>query len=139
MNNETVQLEIAKERSKIAQMANRITMKFDKKIVDVDIAKQWQWVAPSVESIECALNDSDCTVINVRFGPGGIVRRHRHDRQEEIFVVAGEIHDTISGVTTKQGDRYIIPKDTSHEIVSDYARLTVVFRPPFPKVEIETQ
>lgn len=139
MTSKEVEKYICEEHSKIATMASRITMRYEHRNVDIDIQSVWQYIAPSVESIECALNDTDCTVINVKFSNGGVIRKHKHDRQEEIFVVAGKIYDSVSGVTTEQGERYIIPKNTSHEIISDFARLTVVFRPPFPKVEVENE
>ena len=127
--------ELIKAHDRIAMMANRVTMQFEKRTVDVDVEKVWRTIAPSVESIECALNGDDCTVLNVFFRQGGIIEKHKHDRQEEIFVVAGKIYDSINDVLITQGDRYIIPAHTYHQIESDYARLTVVFRPPFPVVE----
>ena len=130
----SIQKRLWEEHDKIAQMANRVTMQYEKKVVELDIAKEWQWIAPSVESIECALNGEDCTVLNVRFSHGGVIGKHRHDRQEEIFVVSGRIYDSVNDVTVEEGDRYIIPANMPHQIESDYARLTVVFRPPFPRV-----
>lgn len=130
----SIEKRLWEEHNKIAQMANRVSMQYEKKVVDLYIAKEWQNIAPSVESIECALNGDDCTVLNVRFGEGGVIGKHKHDRQEEIFVVAGEIYDSVNDVTVTQGDRYIIPANMQHQIESDYARLTVVFRPPFPRV-----
>lgn len=127
--------ELQEAHDRIAKLANRITMQFDKKTINVDVEKVWQTIAPSVESIECALNGDDCTVLNVFFREGGIIEKHKHDRQEEIFVVAGEIYDSVNDVQITQGDRYIIPANTYHQIESDYARLTVVFRPPFPVVQ----
>lgn len=130
-----VEKEIKKVRAQIARMANRVSMEVDRRVIDIDIEKEWKHIAPSVDAIECVLNGDDCTVLNVRFDRGGIISKHRHDRQEEIFVVSGRIYDSVNDVTVEEGDRYIIPANTPHQIESDYARLTVVFRPPYPRVE----
>lgn len=136
MTNRDLETNIYQEHQRIAKMADKVTIQFEKHNVNVNVVSQWQYIADHVESIECALNDDNCTVINVRFGKGGLMKKHKYDRIEEIFVVAGKIYDTISGITTTQGNTYIVPKDTYHEIKSDFARLTVVFRPPLPKSEI---
>ena len=121
--------------SEIARLANRIEMKYASGEVEIqEIIKEWKYIAPTVESIECALNGPDCTVLNVKFHKGGELPRHAHEHnQEEIFVVAGQIYDAENDVTIREGDKYVIPKGTWHHIFSDYARLTVVFRPAFPK------
>lgn len=97
------------------------------------VGNNWENIAPSVHSIECALDGNSCTVINVTFYEGGYLKPHSHDREETIFVVDGEIEDLIANKTIKTGETYVIPANVEHEIKSDYAKLTVVFRPPFPR------
>lgn len=133
----TLKEQLFDEHREITRMANRVVMQGGMQTFNLDITNKWTEVAPSVESIECALNGPDCTVLNVRFGKGGVIPKHKHDRLEEIFVVSGEIYDSVNDVRVTQGDRYIIPKDTPHQIESDNARLTVVFRPPFDRVHID--
>jgi quercetin dioxygenase-like cupin family protein len=126
--------DLKKVRSEISKMANRVTHVFDKQLVDFNITEEWRSIAGNVNAIECVLNSPECTVINMVFDNGGFIPRHKHNRQEEIFVVSGEIHDSINDVHITQGGVYIIPPNKPHEIRSDKAKLTVVFRPPFPKV-----
>lgn len=136
MKHTLTEKKIDKVHTEIAKLANRIVMRVDHEFVNVDITKEWQTIAPSVDSIECALNGDDCTVLNVRFDKGGIIKKHSHTNKETIFVISGEIYDTISKITTKEGQSYVIPENQEHEIVSDYAKLAVVFKPPFLKVQI---
>lgn len=138
--------ELQKAHDRIAQFASRVVMHYEDESVDLDITDKWQNIAPSVESIQCALNGQDCTVLNVTFSEGGVIDKHTHDRQEHIFVVAGSltidmypINDPDADPETyhiNEGTRFIIPKDTPHRVYSDYAKLTVVFRPPFMRVSI---
>ena len=136
MKENSISTQLMQEHNKIAQMANRIEMRFDKKIVHHDIVRVWQTIAPSVDSIECALNGDDCTVLNVKFEEGGKIGKHSHSNEEIIFVAKGQIHDNCTGITTNENQTYVIPPNRPHEIVSDYAKCTVVFKPPFPRVEI---
>lgn len=136
------ELKLAHER--IAMLANRVTMRYENHNEDVDIAKKWESIAPSVESIECALNGKDCTVLNVSFSEGGFIDKHTHDRQEHIFVVSGSLTVNMYShpeadpevYQVQEGNRFIIPKYTIHSVRSNYAKLTVVFRPAFPVVEV---
>lgn len=139
MKDNSVSTQLTREHNKIAKMAVRIEMRFEEKIVHHDIVKVWKKIAHSVDSIECALNGDDCTVLNVVFEKGGKIGKHHHSNKEVIFVAKGQIHDNCNGITTNENETYVILPNRPHEIVSDYAKCTVVFKPPFPRVEIKNE
>jgi len=92
MKESSVERKIAQVQDEIFAMANRIVMKYSEHTELVDVSKKWKEIAPSVDSIECALNGDDCTVLNVRFGKGGRIDFHVHPENDEtIFVYAGEV------------------------------------------------
>lgn len=133
------QKQIQQHRGEIKEMASRIKMRYEQnREQDVDIGTKWIDIAPNVQSIRCSLSGKNCTVINVRFGEGGRIQRHEHPlRREDIYVIDGEIRDTVNNVVVKQGDHYVIPAGLPHEIVSDYALLTITFRPAYPEIELQ--
>lgn len=103
-----------------------------------EVGTEWTEMFPNVHSILCSLSSENITVLNSKIEKGGHIPAHFHlDRDEHIFVVDGQITDTISQITTIAGNSYIIPKGTLHEIVSDYALLTVSFKPPYEDFEVE--
>lgn len=135
--NSRVKEELTKVRKQISEMANRVTVTFDDEPVSINVTNDWYELAPSVSIIECSLNDaSDCTILNVQFREGGVIKKHRHSRQEDIFVVSGSLHDYVNGIEIPEGTVYSIPPNKPHGFKSNNAKLTVVFRPPYPKVKI---
>jgi quercetin dioxygenase-like cupin family protein len=133
MNYKTLNDAVNAKRQEITTIVNRIVMMSDK---NVDVSNEWTWVTPSISTIECPLNSDECTVINVRFEEGGYLKSHKHSRQEEIFVVTGEIYDPVNDVRVSQGESYTIPPNKEHALQSDNARIMVVYRPPFHRVRV---
>ena len=99
-----------------------------------ELGDNWQEQANNVHIIRCSLDGKDCTVVNVIFKNGAYMAEHDHDRQEMVFVVAGQITEIVSGRVLKEGDSMTIPANQRHGWRSDYAKLTVVWKPPYPTV-----
>ena len=99
-----------------------------------ELGDNWQEQANSVHIIRCSLDGKDCTVINVVFKNEGYMAEHDHDRLEMVFVAAGQITEIVSGRVLKEGDSMTIPANQKHGWRSDYAKLTVVWKPPYPTV-----
>jgi len=136
-DDEKTTISLSNVRKKIRNLVNRVSYDFDNKVVDYDISSEWHELTDSVSAIECVLNGKECTVINMILREGSFISKHKHKRAEEIFVVSGEIIDDVNDVVTSEGNVYTIPLNKSHSIRSDYAKLTVVYRPPFPIINKE--
>jgi quercetin dioxygenase-like cupin family protein len=131
--------EVAKERAKIKKLATRVSFSYKSHTERVDFGDEWLKLADGVHSIACSLNSDDCTVINVIFEEGGHILPHYHDRDEYLFVASGKIVETVSGRTINEGESIKIPGATDqdktwHGWKSDGAKLTVVWKPPFPYI-----
>ena len=143
MKESSVERKISQVQDEIFAMANRIVMRYPEHTELVDVSKKWKEIAPSVDSIECALNGDDCTVLNVRFGKGGRIDFHVHPENDEtIFVYAGEVRVSTGDENGIDKIRILlpgmvmhIPRGEWHEIESDYAKISVVFVPPFATIE----
>lgn len=95
----------------------------------VRIGTDWVKQAKGVHSIVCSLNSPDCTVINVIFSEEGVLKPHKHDTIEYVFVASGSIKETVSGKLVNEGESMVIPPRTSHGWQSNGAKLIVVWRP----------
>jgi quercetin dioxygenase-like cupin family protein len=106
----------------------------------VSVGNELEMISDSVSSVRCILDSltTEITVLNVVFGAGGSIALHKHpDNWEYIYVLDGSITDTVTNITTPAGFTYKIPPGTPHHIVSDYALLTVTFKPKFKNIPIE--
>ena len=119
---------IEREREKI----RKISIGMGKEVFE--LGDNWQEQANNVHIIRCSLDGKDCTVVNVIFKNGAYMAEHDHDRLEMVFVVAGQITEIVSGRVLKEGDSMTIPANQRHGWRSDYAKLTVVWKPPYPTV-----
>ena len=99
-----------------------------------ELGDNWQEQGDNVHIIRCSLDGKDCTVVNVVFKDDGYMAEHDHDRLEMVFVAAGQITEIVSGRVLKEGDSMTIPANQKHGWRSDYAKLTVVWKPPYPTV-----
>lgn len=136
LKTDQLEKQVKQKHEEIRNMASKIHMIYEDEVVPVPVPSfSWVEIAENVESIECSLTNAISTVVNVRFNKGGFLREHHHDREEIIHVIEGEIE--VNGDIVKEGQSCRIPAYQLHWIKSDYARLTMVFRPPFPKEALE--
>jgi anti-sigma factor ChrR (cupin superfamily) len=125
-------LELAQEREKFKTVIKNIIMKYDNKESVLPVSNDLYIKAGSgVECKLCSLDNIDMTVVNVIFKEGGELPPHTHDRIEKIYVIDGHITDKISGKVVSAGEVYILPPNTTHHIVSDYALLTITWVPAY--------
>lgn len=127
-----VRQQIKEQRDKIKKLATAVTMSYEGGDEEIMIGEEWVKQAKGVHSIVCSLNGDDCTVLNVIFSEGGELKPHHHDRQEFVFVASGSITETVSGKIIKEGHSVIIESKQSHGWRSNGAKLTVVWKPPYP-------
>lgn len=128
---EQVVAQVKEKREEIRRLACSVVMSYDTHNEEIVIGEDWHRQARGVHSITCTLSGPDCTVVNVIFSEGGLLKPHHHDREESVFVASGSIKETVSGVTIKEGESVTIDANKSHGWVSDGAKLTVVWRPPY--------
>jgi quercetin dioxygenase-like cupin family protein len=93
----------------------------------------------NVSIVACLLNrpESNVTVVNVRFGPGGKIGPHVHDRVETVFVLHGTYRDRLRGVELGPGGVDTIPAGIVHSSESDDALLTVTWKPAYETVRVD--
>lgn len=94
--------------------------------------------ADNVISRVCSLDDhtrDSLTIINCVFSKGGFIPEHTHEQVEIIFVIDGQIKNVLTGEVFKEGDRVIIPAFEPHSFSSDYALLSITWRPAFDTTE----
>lgn len=128
--------EIKQKRGEIKEMASRIKMRYEQTEEEMDVGMEWVDISPNVRTVRCSLSSETCTVLNVRFSKGGHIPRHAHpERREDIYVIDGSLRDVANNVDLVVGDHYAIPAGLPHEFESDYALITITFRPPYPEVE----
>lgn len=81
-----------------------------------------------------ALSVESCTIVNCVFNKGGCIDLHSHANHETVFVLNGTLHDTVSGAVYSPGDVVRVEPDVVHGFESDYALLTIIWRPAFNTV-----
>jgi len=94
----------------------------------------WECYADyKVEAILCSLTDRerDITVINVKFDNGGFIPPLRHDRIKTIFVIHGELEDTVNNRVIKEHEIYQIAPNELHSLKSDNCLLTITWVPAY--------
>lgn len=116
-----------------------ITMKYSSEVDYCVSQDDFTELGKNVKVKLCSLDSNNATVVNVIFGKGGYIATHSHDRIERIYVIDGSIKDLVTGVVVNEGDTYNIPPNQEHHIVSDYALLTVTWKPAYPKGWLETR
>lgn len=80
----------------------------------------------------CDLNNERISVFNVMMHEGSEIAKHSHRKETEtIYVIEGSIIDLVNGVTTTEGHVYRISPGQLHHIKSDFAMITITFKPPF--------
>lgn len=135
MEEDSIRKQIKTHREKIRKMASMVTMNYkNQPSEELRIGEDWTRQAKGVYSIVCSLNGEDCTVLNVIFSEGGYLRPHHHDRKEYVFVASGSIEEVVSGQVIEEGGSIKIGPNQSHGWRSNGAKLTVVFKPPYPRV-----
>lgn len=101
---------------------------------DFDVPTIYQ----NVRLILCSLNQQSSeslTVANCIFDEGGEIPAHKHHNKEHICVLAGELTETVSGKTFRADESITIHADQPHGFTSDYALLTITWRPELDIVE----
>lgn len=92
----------------------------------------------NVRLILCSLNqqsDESLTVANCVFDEGGEIPIHRHVNKEHICVLAGSLTETVSGKVFRADESLTVHADQLHGFKSDYALLTVTWRPELEIIE----
>ena len=131
--------ELESVRARIKEQVRNITMKYSTDVNFCVGQNDFIELGKNVRVRLCSLDNNAVTVVNVVFNKGGEIDRHAHDRIEKIYVIDGSIKDLVTGVVCKEGDTYSIPPSQEHHIVSDYALLTVTWKPAYPKGWLEKQ
>jgi quercetin dioxygenase-like cupin family protein len=91
----------------------------------------WIEIAPFVEVRELRRDEVAGTHTSLmRMRPGGFVPGHRHEREEEFFVLEGECH--IGTHKLVAGDVHIAPAGTVHEPVTTQTGVLVLLRGEYP-------
>ena len=97
----------------------------------------------NVRLVICDFNESSqesVTVANCIFDKGGEVSEHLHSNSEAIYVISGSLTETVSGKTYSSGEALMIPSNQLHGFQSDYALISITWRPElfFTEVNSET-
>jgi mannose-6-phosphate isomerase-like protein (cupin superfamily) len=94
-------------------------------------AGDWVEQDSGVYSSLCGLSSASETVLDVIFLEDSVLKKHKHPINiEQVFLISGDLEDTINGKKMREGDVYNIPKNTPHEFKSQCGcRCKVVFRP----------
>ena len=94
----------------------------------------WTEIVPGVNSVLCALDEvtENRTVVNCVFNPGATMPPHNHDRVEMVFVISGDITETVTGSTLREGDATRIEAFQQHGWHSQGGcMLTVSWKPAY--------
>lgn len=129
-----VQKRLSQVRQEIADHVAKVDMRYTcEGDTFADIRPFWVPVCDGVKQVECQLPTSDCTLLNVIFQPGAMLRRHYHlAHRETIFVVEGDIEDIEAHVKVGANGVYVIPAGRPHAIYSARgALLNVLFHPKY--------
>jgi quercetin dioxygenase-like cupin family protein len=94
-------------------------------------SNEWVEQGDGVFSTICGLSSGVATSLDVVFLKDSVLKKHNHpNNYEEIFIISGEMTETITGRKLKQGDLYKILKGVYHEFYSkEGCKCKVVFRP----------
>lgn len=128
--------QIEKERQKVKNLTARLLMRLDG---DLGVSRylelsseDWTEPAEGVRQNLCNLNaDQDrVSVSNMSMGSETRIPEHVHDNHETIFVVDGEVTETVSNTRLRAGDVMMLPHGQRHGMTSKSgALLTLVWRP----------
>ena len=94
-------------------------------------AAEWIEVAPAVEIRELSRDVQAGTHVSLlRMRPGGVIRAHRHTKDEEFVVLEGECH--IGTHVLAAGDVHRASAGSLHEQVTTRDGVLVLLRGEFP-------
>lgn len=94
----------------------------------------------NVSAILCSLDkftDFTVTIMNCVFEKDGYVDPHIHSSHETVFVADGELFYEQENKTYEKGDVINIPPGRIHSFKSDYALLTITWRPAFKYIKCQ--
>lgn len=93
-----------------------------------------------VHFILCALDavyGEDLTVVNCVMGPSSVIPKHAHPSTEDVFVISGSVRETVTGKEYHKGESLTIEPNDPHEFSSDYALLTMSWKPALESEYLE--
>ena len=125
VKDDTTYAEATKSLLRVENVIQQLAMSFpDVTSFDLAMVKN-QWndvpseVSQGVSTMGLHLSDEYRSILTY-YTANAYIAPHLHSTEWEIIkILEGEAHDTISNVTLKKGDIYIIPKGVAHHVISE--------------------
>jgi quercetin dioxygenase-like cupin family protein len=92
----------------------------------------------NIKARKCVLDmeTKAASIINVVASEGACIPEHTHGEAQWIFVMDGAYKDTCTGNVYRAGDVQEIQPGEPHAFESDYALVTILWRPRLPDLDI---
>lgn len=120
--------ELEKYRNRIRE----IKIQFADEANPVPVGDKWTFIAKNADAVRCSLDNPASTIINIRIGRNGRIGPHTHKKHsKQVHVIDGRVFDFVNNKHYNSGDVFNIKAGQRHGVESDYALLTVVYRPAF--------
>ena len=136
---ENIKQQLCDARETLRAKTRGIIMQYDQQTESFRADTAFREVGKNVVMVLCSLDSPNITVVNVRYGKGGEIEPHSHDRYEHAYVLDGSINDLKTNQSYGKGEVYVIPPNQIHHIVSDYALLVVTWTPAYEEHKVELQ
>lgn len=128
--------QLAQARERVKEQTARLLLRFDGdhgvgqylRLSSEDWSHPYTGVAQTLCSLSSVQEHS--TISNIVFEPGSIMESHRHDRNETMFVLSGDLRELVSGEQLVGNQVKEIPAGQLHGwTTKEGALATVVWKP----------